>query len=112
MSSVILKSSIVWVGPNVVNEPGLYSLILTSRKPEAKTFKRWITHEVILTIRKYGIYATDKAIEMSLQDHDYLIGILQTIKEEREKNRLLLLQNEQQKEVITVLEPKAEYVYL
>lgn len=41
----------------VVNEPGLYSLILRSRKPEAKQFKRWITHEVIPTIRKTGGYA-------------------------------------------------------
>lgn len=43
---------------NVVNEPGLYTLILGSRKPEAKTFKRWITHEVIPSIRKTGMYAT------------------------------------------------------
>ena len=42
----------------VVNEPGLYSLILTSRKSEAKQFKRWITHEVIPSIRKTGAYAT------------------------------------------------------
>jgi len=42
----------------VVNEPGLYSLILGSRKPEAKAFKRWITHEVIPQIRKTGSYAT------------------------------------------------------
>lgn len=43
---------------SIVNEPGLYSLILRSRKPEAKTFKRWITHEVIPTIRKTGSYGT------------------------------------------------------
>lgn len=44
--------------PNVtiVNEPGLYSLVLGSRKPEAKAFKRWITHEVVPTIRKTGAY--------------------------------------------------------
>lgn len=41
----------------IVNESGLYSLILTSRKPEAKTFKRWITHEVIPAIRKTGSYS-------------------------------------------------------
>ena len=38
----------------IINEPGLYSLVLSSRKPEAKAFRRWITHEVIPTIRKYG----------------------------------------------------------
>ena len=42
---------------NAINEPGLYSLVLASRKPEAKAFKRWITHEVIPTIRKTGAYA-------------------------------------------------------
>lgn len=42
-----------------VNEPGLYSLILGSRKPEARAFKRWITHEVIPSIRRNGMYATD-----------------------------------------------------
>lgn len=41
---------------NIVNEPGLYSLVLGSRKPEAKAFKRWITHEVIPSIRKTGGY--------------------------------------------------------
>ncbi|OEC37774.1 BRO domain protein [Pseudomonas sp. 1D4] len=48
---------------NAVNEPGLYSLVLGSRKPEAKRFKRWITHEVLPAIRKHGAYVmpTDKA---------------------------------------------------
>ena len=41
----------------IVNEPGLYSLVLGSRKPEAKSFKRWITHEVLPSIRKTGIYS-------------------------------------------------------
>ena len=45
---------------NVVNEPGLYTLVLGSRKPEAKTFKRWITHEVLPAIRKTGSYSTPK----------------------------------------------------
>lgn len=45
-----------------INEYGLYSLVLSSRKPEAKEFKRWITHEVIPAIRKTGMYMTDNAI--------------------------------------------------
>lgn len=49
---------------NVVSEPGLYSLILRSRKPEAKAFKRWVTHEVIPSIRKTGAYATNNALTM------------------------------------------------
>lgn len=46
---------------NIVNEPGLYSLVLGSRKPEAKEFKRWLTHEVIPTIRKTGTYSINSA---------------------------------------------------
>ena len=46
---------------NAVNEPGLYTLILGSRKPEAKAFKRWITHEVIPSIRKHGAYISPNA---------------------------------------------------
>jgi anti-repressor protein len=49
---------------SVVSEPGLYSLILRSRKPEAKAFKRWVTHEVIPSIRKTGAYATNNALTM------------------------------------------------
>ena len=48
---------------NAVNEPGLYTLVLTSRKPEAKAFKRWITHEVIPSIRKHGGYLTPQKVE-------------------------------------------------
>lgn len=47
----------------IVNEPGLYSLILGSRKPEARAFKRWITHEVIPSIRRNGMYATDTLLD-------------------------------------------------
>lgn len=43
---------------SIINEPGLYSLVLGSRKPQAKAFKRWITHDVIPSIRKHGMYAS------------------------------------------------------
>ena len=68
---------------NVVNEPGLYSLVLGSRKPEAKAFKRWITHEVIPAIRKHGMYATPETAEQILNDPDFLIKTLETLKQER-----------------------------
>lgn len=48
----------------VVSEPGLYSLILRSRKPEAKAFKRWVTHDVIPSIRKRGLYATPQTVDV------------------------------------------------
>lgn len=68
----------------IVSEPGLYSLVLGSRKPEAKAFKRWITHEVIPAIRKHGMYATPDTVEKMLEDPDTMIQILQSLKSERE----------------------------
>jgi anti-repressor protein len=68
-----------------VNEYGLYNLVLSSRKPEAKAFKRWITHEVLPSIRKHGAYMTDEVLERSIQDPDYMIGLLTALKEERQK---------------------------
>lgn len=67
-----------------VNEPGLYSLVLGSRKPEAKAFKRWITHEVIPAIRKHGVYATPETVEKMLGDPDSMIKILETLRDERQ----------------------------
>lgn len=55
---------------SIVNEPGLYALVLGSRKPEAKAFKRWITHEVIPTIRKHGAYMTPEKLEEALLNPD------------------------------------------
>ena len=68
-----------------VSESGLYSLVLGSRKPEARAFKRWITHEVIPSIRKHGMYATPGTVEQILNDPDTMIRILQEMKEERSR---------------------------
>ena len=68
-----------------VNEDGLYDVILDSRKPEAKAFRRWITGEVLPSIRRHGAYMTDGAIERTLTDPDYLIRLATTLKEERTK---------------------------
>lgn len=68
---------------NCVNEYGLYNLILASRKKEARDFKRWITHEVIPSIRQCGIYATDKVIDDILNNPDFGIELLSKLKEER-----------------------------
>lgn len=82
---------------SIVNEPGLYSLVLGSRKPEARSFKRWITHEVIPAIRKHGLYATADTVERMLADPDVAIQLLQQIKQEREQRRLLESRMEQDK---------------
>lgn len=68
----------------IINEPGLYSLVLGSRKPEARAFKRWITHEVIPSIRKHGAYITTEAAEKIMSDPDNWIKLLTALKEERE----------------------------
>ena len=69
---------------SIISEPGLYSLVLRSRKPEAKAFKRWIVHEVLPAIRKHGGYLTPKKLEESLLNPDVLIRLATQLKEERE----------------------------
>lgn len=69
----------------IVNEAGLYKLIFTSRKPEAEKFTEWVTSDVLPTIRKHGIYATDNVIDQILNNPDFGIELLQTLKEERAK---------------------------
>lgn len=73
----------------IINEPGLYSLVLGSRKPEAKLFKRWITHEVIPTIRKHGAYMTPETIEKTLTDPDFIIRLATQLKDEQAKRAAL-----------------------
>jgi prophage antirepressor-like protein len=69
----------------IINESGLYNVILRSDKPQAKQFKKWITAEVLPTIRKHGAYMTADTIEKTLTDPDYLIRLATTLKEERDK---------------------------
>lgn len=90
---------------NIVNEPGLYSLVLGSRKPEAKAFKRWITHDVIPAISRHGMYAIDDIIA----NPDLGIAALQALKEEREKRQALESTVAVQSQQIAELTPKASY---
>lgn len=86
----------------LINESGLYSLIFSSKLESAKRFKRWVTSEVLPSIRKHGIYATDNVIEQTIQNPDYIIHVLTEFKKERE-GRLVA---EQQ---VNELKPKATY---
>lgn len=74
---------------NIVNEAGLYSLVLGSRKPEAHEFKRWVTHEVLPSIRKHGAYMTQQTLDKALTSPDFLIQLATKLKEEQEKVREL-----------------------
>lgn len=71
------------MGATIINESGLYNVILRSDKPEAKTFKKWITSDVLPSIRKHGVYATPETIDKIIADPDFGIRLLSTLKEER-----------------------------
>lgn len=87
----------------IVNEPGLYTLVLGSRKPEAKAFKRWITHDVIPCIRKHGLYMTPAKLQETLAKPENLFVILQTLAEEQKKNAELTEANQKLEETNLLL---------
>lgn len=76
----------------VISESGLYNVILLSRKPEAKRFKRWITHEVLPTIRRHGAYVTSAKLEEIISDPDAWIKVLTALKDERAAKESLQLE--------------------
>lgn len=94
-----LRNSEVWNQPGraplIISEPGLYKLIMRSRKPEAKEFQRWVTHEVLPSIRKHGAYMTQQTLDKALTSPDFLIQLATKLKEEQEK--------------VKELEPKARF---
>ena len=98
-------SSLGQRGGWLVNESGLYSLILGSKLPTAKKFKHWMTAEVLPAIRKHGVYAMDDL----LNDPDALITALTAYKEEKEKVAQLQEENLQKTQMISELSPKATY---
>lgn len=88
--------------PLIISEAGLYSLTLKSRKPEAKEFKRWVTHEVLPSIRKHGAYATEATIDRILANPDFGIKLLTDLKEERAKRTEAEKTLERQKPLVTI----------
>lgn len=82
----------------LINESGLYSLILSSKMSNAKKFKRWVTSEVLPSIRKHGMYATDELLE----NPDLAIRVFQKLKEERFERKRLEAENQ-------IMKPKADY---
>lgn len=76
-------------GATLINESGLYGLILSSKLPTAKKFKHWVTSEVLPDIRKHGLYAKQSVIDMMINNPDSCIALLTKYKEEKqEKERL------------------------
>ena len=95
-------SSLGQRGGWLINESGMYSLILSSKLPNARKFKRWVTGEVLPSIRKHGAYLTPDKVEEVLLNPDTIIKIAQNLKEEQEKRRQLEIENNE-------LKPKANY---
>nr|DAK40820.1 MAG TPA: repressor domain protein [Caudoviricetes sp.] len=105
-NSVVIHDGIPG-NPNqvVINESGLYSLILSSKLPAAKRFKRWVTAEVLPSIRRHGMYAIDEIIA----NPDLGIAALQALKAEREKRIALTAQVAMQTQQIAEMQPKVSY---
>ena len=93
----------------IINESGLYSLVLSSKLPTAKKFKHWVTSEVLPTIRKHGAYMTPEKIEEALLNPDTLIRLATELKTEREARKHAELEAASAKQVIGELKPKADY---
>ena len=77
----------------IINESGLYALILTSRKEEAKQFKRWITHEVIPSIRKHGLYMTNSTLEQVSKNPELITALARQLLEEQEQKKMETTEN-------------------
>ena len=90
-------SSLGQRGGWLINESGVYSLILSSKMPKAREFKRWVTSEILPSIRKHGAYMTDETLKKALTSPDFLIQLATELKQEQEKNRQLESKIEQDK---------------
>jgi len=106
-----------------INESGLYSLVLSSKLPQARQFKRWVTSEVLPSIRRHGAYATAPTLERMISSPDFAIALLENLKDEQQKRqvaeqRCLMVEGqrqvaEQQRQVaerqVRQLKPLADY---
>ena len=93
----------------VINESGLYNVILRSDKPEAKPFRKWVTAEFIPTIRKQGAYMTPETLQAAILNPDTMIQLCQQLKAEQDKNAALTAANSQLTVDKQIMQPKAEY---
>lgn len=93
----------------LINESGLYSLILSSKLPSAKQFKRWITHEVIPSIRKHGAYVTDTVLDQLDNNPDLIPDYLHRLREENIRAKDLRQQLATVQGQLEIAQPKADY---
>lgn len=90
---------------NIINESGLYSLILRSDKAEAKLFRKWVTSEVLPSIRKQGAYLTEDVIAKTIQDPNYILKIIQAFSDVKQELKI-------SHQIIGELKPKVDYLDL
>lgn len=95
--------------PVLVNESGLYSLILSSKMPKARQFKHWVTSEILPAIRKHGAYMTADTAERVLTDPDFIIRLATNFKQERQRRMQAEGQVAQLSAQVSDLKPKADY---
>ena len=93
----------------VVNESGLYSVILRSDKEEAKPFRKWVTSEVLPSIRKHGAYMTQEKLEEIILNPDMMIKLCNALKDEQDKNKALQAVNSKLTVDNQIMQPKADY---
>lgn len=93
----------------VINESGLYNVILRSDKPEAKPFRKWVTSEVLPSIRKHGAYMTPETLQAAILNPDTMIQLCQQLKAEQDKNAQLIAVNSQLTVDKQIMQPKADY---
>ena len=95
--------------PTIINESGLYSLVLSSKLPGAKQFKRWVTSEVIPSIRKHGAYMTPETLEAAILNPDTMIKLCTALKDEQDKRKALEVANAELVVEKQIMQPKADY---
>lgn len=93
----------------IINESGLYSLILSSKLSTAKKFKHWVTSEVLPTIRKHGAYMTPETLQEAILNPDMMIQLCQQLKAEQDKNAALKAVNSRLTVDNQIMQPKADY---
>ena len=93
----------------IINESGLYNVILRSDKPEAKPFRKWVTSEVLPSIRRHGAYMTPETLEAAILNPDLLIRLCTALKDEQDKNKALQAANSTLAVDNQIMKPKADY---
>lgn len=93
----------------IINESGLYSLVLSSKLPNAKKFRRWVTSEVIPSIKRHGAYMTPETLQAAILNPDTMIQLCQQLKAEQDRNAQLKAENSELVVQNQIAAPKAEY---